>query len=159
VRARRLMAARCVALVAGLVIVSLSLVACGGGGKQSAGDAYAKRLSSSCSSMRKQVEALGKPGDTPIAKVYPGTVKIGRAFLREIAKLDPPAAGKANAKAMAREYAFYFDGLALAYALLTKRKSQQGFVQTAQAAVANLNLAIGFAKQLGAAECAHQPFD
>jgi hypothetical protein len=153
------MAARSAVLVAGLMIVSLSLVACGGGGKQSAGDAYAKRLSSSCSSMRKQIEALGKPSDTPIAKVYPGTVRIGRVFLREIAKLEPPAAGKANAKAMAREYGFYFDGLNLAYALLTKRKSEQGFIQTARAAVANLNLAIAYAKKLGADDCARQPFD
>jgi hypothetical protein len=158
VRARRLMAVRSAALVAGLVIVSLSLVACGGG-KHSAGDSYAKQLSSSCTSLRKQIEALGKPGDTPIAKVYPGTIKAGRAFLREVAKLDPPAAGQANAKAMVREYRYYFDGLGLAYALLTKRKSQQGFVQTAQAAVANLNLAIGYAKKLGAGDCAHQPFD
>jgi hypothetical protein len=153
------MAVRSVALVAGLVIVSLSLVACGGGGKQSASAAYAKQLSSSCTSMRKQIEALGKPGDTPIAKVYPGTVRIGRSFLKEVAKLDPPAAGKANAKAMVREYGYYFEGLRLAYALLTKRKSQQGFIQTAQAAVANLNLAVGYAKKLGAGDCAHQPFD
>jgi hypothetical protein len=152
-------AARSAALVAGLLIVSLSLVACGGGGKQSAGDAYAKGLSSSCNSMRKQIEALGKPGDTPIAKVYPGTVRIGRAFLREVAQLDPPAGSKANVKAMTREYGFYFDGLNLAYALLTKRKSEQGFIQTAQAAVANLNLALAYAKKLGATDCARQPFD
>ena len=109
--------------------------------------------------MRKQIEALGKPSDTPIAKVYPGTVKVGRAFLREVAKLDPPADSKAKVEAMVREYGYYFDGLGLAYALLTKRKSEQGFIQTAHAAVANLNLAIGYANKLGATECARQPFD
>ena len=40
------------------------------------------------------IEALGKPSDTPIAKVYPGTVKIGRAFLRRSSRScirRPPA--------------------------------------------------------------------
>lgn len=153
------MTARGVALIAGLVLVSLSAGACGSDGKQSPSAAYAKRLSESCTSMRKQIEALGKPSDTPIAKVYPGTVKVGRAFLREVAKLDPPADSKAKVEAMVREYGYYFDGLGLAYALLTKRKSEQGFIQTAHAAVANLNLAIGYANKLGATECARQPFD
>ena len=151
-----------VALVAAFALVSLSLSlgACGGGGgKQSPSAAYAKRLSASCTSMREQIEALGKPSDTPIAKVYPGTVKIGRAFLREVAKLDPPAGSQAKVKAMVREYGYYFDGLGLAYALLTKRKSEQGFVQTAAAAVANLHLAVGNASKLGATDCARQPFD
>jgi len=143
----------------GLVLVALVLGACGGGGKPSASADYATRLSASCTAMRKGIEALGKPSDTPIAKVYPGTVRIGRAFLREVARLHPPAAGTANAKAMVREYGFYFDGLHLAYALLTKRNSQQGFVQTAAAAVANLHLAVGYARKLGATECARQPFD
>jgi len=151
-------AARRAALIAGLVIASLSLSACGGG-KASASDAYAKRLSSSCTSMRKQIEALGKPSDTPIAKVYPGTVRIGRAFLREVARLHPPDGSAANVRAMVREYGYYFDGLHLAYALLTKRNSQQGFVQTAAAAVANLQLAVGYARKLGAGACARQPFD
>jgi hypothetical protein len=159
VRARRLTTARAAALIAGLVIVALSLSACGGGGKPSASDAYAKSLSASCTSMRKQIEALGQPSSTPIAKVYPGTVKIGRAFLREVARLHPPDASKANVKAMVREYGYYFDGLHLAYALLTKRNSQQGFMQTAAAAVSNLHLAVGYAGKLGASACARQPFD
>jgi hypothetical protein len=158
VRTRRL-TARSVALVAGLALVLLSLGACGGGAKASPSAAYAKRLSSSCTAMRKQIEALGKPSDTPIAKVYPGTVKIGRAFLRNVAKLDPPAGSQARVTAMVREYGYYFDGLGLAYALLTKRKSEQGFIQTAHAANANLNLAIGYANKLGATACARQPFD
>jgi hypothetical protein len=159
VRARRLTLARSAAVVTGLVIVSLSLSACGGSGKASAGESYAQRLSASCTTMRKQIEALGKPSDTPIGKVYPGTVRIGRAFLREIAKLDPPGKSTAAVKAMVREYGYYFDGLHLAYALLTKRNSQQGFVQTAEAAVANLHLAVGYARKLGAGACVRQPFD
>ena len=82
-----------------------------------------------------------------------------KAFVRQISQLTPPATGKANAKAMVREYGYYFDGLRLAYALLTKRHSQQGFVQTAEAAVANLHLAIGYARKLGASACVRQPFD
>jgi hypothetical protein len=139
--------------------VSLSLSGCGGSSKPSASADYAQRLSTSCTSMRKQIEALGKPDDTPIAKVYPGTVRIGRAFLRDVAQLAPPHADTANAKAMVREYGYYFDGLHLAYALLTKRNSQEGFVQTAAAAVANLHLAVGYARKLGATACARQPFD
>jgi hypothetical protein len=158
VRARRLTTPRSAALVAGLVIVSLSLSACGGG-KPSASAAYANSLSASCTSMRKQIEALGQPSSTPIAKVYPGTVRIGRAFLRAVAQLHPPDTSKASVKAMVREYGYYFDGLHLAYALLTKRNSQQGFVQTAAAAVSNLHLALGYARKLGASACARQPFD
>ena len=105
-------------------------------------------------SIRTHIEALGKPSDTPIGTIYPGTVKLGKAFVREIGTLTPPPAGTANAKAMVREYGYYFDGLGLAYALLTKRKSEQGFIQTAHAANANLNLAIGYANKLGATACA-----
>jgi hypothetical protein len=142
-----------------LLALALAVSACGGDKKESPHDAYAKQLSSACDDMRQKIEALGKPSDTPIAKVYPGTVKIGRAFLRNVAKLDPPAGSKARVTAMVREYGYYFDGLALAYALLTKRKSEQGFIQTAHAANANLNLAIGYANKLGATACARQPFD
>jgi hypothetical protein len=164
------MAARRVALAAGLLILSLSLAACGGGGAKppvttepantqpSASGLYAQRLSAACTAMRKQIEALGKPSDTPISKVYPGTVKIGRAFLRQVKQLVPPPGAKPKVTAMLREYGYYFDGLGLAYALLTKRHSQQGFIQTAAAADANLNLAVGDARKLGAAACARQPF-
>jgi hypothetical protein len=158
VQPRRLTAARSGVLLAALLIASLSLTACGSS-KATPSETYAQRLSASCTSLRKGIEALGKPSDTPIATVYPGTVRLGKAFVKQIAKLDPPAAGKANAKAMTREYGYYFEGLRLAYALLTKRNSQAGFAQTASAAVANLNLAIGYAGKLGAKDCARQPFD
>ncbi|HEY3613584.1 MAG TPA: hypothetical protein VGK92_07765 [Gaiellales bacterium] len=158
--ARRRTTARSVALVVALVAASLTLAACGGGSaKQPASETYAQRLADSCTSLRTQIEALGKPSDTPIAKVYPGTVRIGKAFVRKISQLTPPAAGKANATAMVREYGYYFEGLRLAYALLTKRHSQQGFLQTAGAADANLHLALGYARKLGASACSRQPFE
>jgi hypothetical protein len=150
-------AARRAVLVGGLVAVALSLAACGGG-KASASDSYAKSLSASCTAMRKQIEQLGKPTDTPISKVYPGTVRIGRAFLRRIKQLTPPPGARAKVSAMLQQYGYYFDGLGLAYALLTKRHSQQGFIQTAAAADTNLNLAVGYARKLGAAACVRQPF-
>jgi hypothetical protein len=42
--------------------------------------------------------------------------------------------------------------------VLTKRASQQGFIQTVQGAVANLHLAEGYARKLGAPACAREPF-
>ena len=128
--ARRLMAARVLA-VAMLALVALTAAACGGG-HESASQAYAKQLSSACTDMRKQIEALGKPGDTPISKTYPGTVKIGHAFVKKIRLLEPPAAEKATARKMVQQFGYYFDGLAIGYAVLTKRKSQGGFVPDRQ---------------------------
>ncbi len=134
------MAAR-VLVLALLALVALTAAACGGGGHETASQAYAKQLSSACTDMRKQIEALGKPGDTPIAKIYPGTVKIGHAFVKQIRLLEPPAADKATVRKMVQQFGYYFDGLAIGYAVLTKRKSQGGFVQTVSAAVANERLA------------------
>jgi hypothetical protein len=145
--------------VALLVLLSLALAACGSGGKPSPGAAYAKRLSASCTAMRKQIEALGQPSDTPISKVYPGTVRIGQAFVKEVRALAPPPGKQATVDSMLRQYGYYFTGLHLAYALLTKRHSQQGFIQTAAAADANRKLAVGYAGKLGAPECARQPFE
>jgi hypothetical protein len=152
------MVARVVA-AAVLMTIVLAAAACGGGGHESASQVYARKLSSACTDMRKQIEALGKPSDTPISKIYPGTVKIGKAFVKQIRQLDPPAAEKANARKMAQQFTYYFDGLAIGYAVLTKRKSQGGFVQTVSAAVANQNLAERYAKKLGASECARGPFE
>jgi hypothetical protein len=146
-------------LVALLALVALVAAACGGGGHETASQAYAKQLSSACTDMRKQIEALGKPGDTPIAKIYPGTVKIGHAFVRKIRLLEPPAAEKANARKMVQQFGYYFDGLAIGYAVLTKRGSQGGFIQTVSAAVANQRLAERYATRLGAAACARNPFE
>ena len=143
-------------------LVALALVAlavCGCGGAQaSAGDSYAAKVSADCTSMRKAIEALGKPSDTPISKIYPGTVRIGHAFVRRLKLLHPPSAQRARASSMVRQYGYYFDGLALAYAILTKRASQQGFIQTAAGADANRDLAVGYARKLGASGCVRQPF-
>ena len=95
-----------------LALVALTAAACGGGGHETASQAYAKQLSSACTDMRKQIEALGKPGDTPISKIYPGTVKIGHAFVKRIRLLEPPAADKATARKMVQQFGYYFDGLA-----------------------------------------------
>jgi hypothetical protein len=141
-----------------LVLVALAVSACGGA-QASARGTYAASLSSACTSLRTQIEALGKPSDTPISKVYPGTVKLGRAFVKRLKLLRPPVADRARATSMVRQYGYYFDGLAYAYALLTKRHSQTAFIQTAAAADANRDLATGYARKLGAPACLRQPFE
>jgi hypothetical protein len=141
-----------------LVLVALAASACGGA-QASARGTYATSLSAACTSLRTQIEALGKPSDTPISKVYPGTVKLGRAFVERLKLLRPPVADRARATSMVRQYGYYFDGLAYAYALLTKRHSQVAFIQTAAAADSNRDLATGYARKLGAPACARQPFE
>jgi hypothetical protein len=146
-------------VLAGLLLLVLALAASGcGGGKQSPRAAYAKQLDAACDDMRKQIEDLGLPGDTPIGKIYPGTVKIGRAFVRQITQLVPPSGEEANAGLLIKQFGYYFDGLALGYAVLVKRKSQQGFIQTVGGAQANLELAEGYARKLGANACTRRPF-
>jgi hypothetical protein len=143
---------------AAALLVVVALAAACGGGKTSPHDAYTKQLSSACDDMRAKIEALGKPTDTPLSKIYPGSVRIGRAFVEQVRLLRPPAADTANAGLMVKQFGYYFDGLALGYAVLTKRASQQGFIQTVQGAVANLRLAEGYARKLGAPACAREPF-
>jgi hypothetical protein len=140
-----------------LIVVVLAASACGGS-KQSPRDAYAKKLDSACNDMRKQIEDLGQPNDTPMARIYPGTVKIGHAFVRQIKQLDPPSGEQANAGLLIKQFGYYFDGLALGYAVLVKRKNQQGFIQTIGGAEANLKLAEGYARKLGANACTRRPF-
>jgi hypothetical protein len=140
-----------------LVVVALAATACGGG-KTSPHDSYTRQLSSACDDMRTKIEALGKPTDTPLSKIYPGSVRIGRAFVKQVELLRPPAADTANAGLMVKQFGYYFDGLAIGYAVLTKRASQQGFIQTVQGAVSNLHLAEGYARKLGAPACAREPF-
>jgi hypothetical protein len=149
--------ARGIGIAALVALLLLSVAACGG--STSPKDAYAKKLSSACNDMRTQVEALGKPSDTPLSKLYPPQVKIGKAFLKQVATFTPPAAEKKTVASMLSEYGYYFDGLRLGYALLVKRESQQAFVQTVGGAVDNLNLAKGFAKKLGAPDCARDAFE
>jgi hypothetical protein len=148
----------CVVATVLLLALALAASACGGGKKESAHDAYAKQLSSACDDMRQQIEALGKPGDTPIPKIYPPSVKIGHAFVQQIGALTPPATEKATAGLMVKQFGYYFDGLALGYAVLVKRASQQGFIQTVGGALQNLKLAEGYARKLDAPACARRPF-
>jgi hypothetical protein len=144
--------------VAVLVLVALATSACGGGGSPTPRAAFAKKLNSACDDMRTKIEALGMPNDNPISKIYPGTVKIGRAFVKQIKLIDPPTAEKANATSMVREFSYYFDGLAIGYAVLVKRNSQQGFIQTVGGAEANLKMAEGYARKLDATACTRRPF-
>jgi hypothetical protein len=148
---------RALAAVLLLVVIALTASACGGS-KQSPHDAYTKQLSTACDSMRKQIEALGKPSDTPIEKIYPQSAKIGHAFVKQIRQLVPPPADKATAALMIKQFGYYFDGLALGYAVLKKRESQAGFIQTVEGAVANLHMAQGYARKLGAPACAREAF-
>jgi hypothetical protein len=141
-----------------LVAVAIAASACGGGKKESAHDAYARQLSAACDAMRTKIEKLGLPGDTPMAKIYPPSVKIGRAFVEQIRQLKVPAGEQANAHLMVKQFGYYFDGLALGYAVLTKRQNQQGFIQTVGGALQNLKLAEGAARKLGAPACARRPF-
>jgi hypothetical protein len=150
---------RALAALVALVLVALAVSACGGAQASPGASSYATKVSSACTSMRKAIEALGAPSDTPIAKIYPGTVRIGHAFVRRLKLLHPPRAQRVRAASMVRQYGFYFDGLALAYAILTKRGSQQGFIQTAAGADANRDLAVGYARKLGASACVRQPFE
>jgi hypothetical protein len=152
------MALRRVITAALLAVVALAAAGCGGGTKESAHDSYAKQLSSACDDMRQKIEALGEPGDTPLAKIYPPSVRIGHAFVRQIRQLHPASADMANADTLIRQFGYYFDGLALGYAVLTKRQSQQGFIQTVTGALQNLKLAEAAARKLDAPACARRPF-
>jgi hypothetical protein len=141
-----------------LAVVALAASACGSSTKESAHDVYARQLSSACDDMRTKIEKLGKPADTPMAKIYPPSVKIGKAFVKQIRQLTVPAGEQKNADLMIKQFGYYFDGLALGYAVLTKRKSQQGFIQTVGGALQNLELAEGAARKLDAPACARRPF-
>jgi hypothetical protein len=152
------MRVRSCSLLVLLAAVALTAGACGGDKQESAHDAYARQLNSACDDMRQKIEKLGAPNDTPMAKIYPPSVKIGHAFVAQIRKLKVPAGEQANARLMIKQFGYYFDGLALGYAVLTKRKNQQGFIQTVGGALQNLKLAEGAARKLDAPACARRPF-
>ena len=75
---------------------ALAASACGGDKKESPHDAYAKQLSSACDDMREKIEALGKPSDTPIAKIYPPSVRIGHAFVKRDRRAHTAAGRRAD---------------------------------------------------------------
>jgi hypothetical protein len=120
---------------------------------------YASQLSKLCVDARSQIEALGKPNEIPISKLYPGTVKIGRAFVAQARELDPPPAQAAAAKQFVEQSALYYDGLAYAYTFLTTQNNQVAFVQIVNGATANLDKAETAARELDAPDCALRPFE
>ena len=67
-------------VVAGAATGAWVLLRNSGGGGEERGP-YASALADLCVEARTQIEVLGRPSDTPIDVVYPGTVRIGRALL------------------------------------------------------------------------------
>ncbi len=120
---------------------------------------YASALADLCLDARTQIEALGRPSDTPIDVVYPGTVRIGRAFLAKAKDLTPPSGQQARAGELAHQYGLYLDGLEYAYHYLQNQGNQVAFVQIVNGALANLRNAERVATELGAPECAVRPFE
>jgi len=120
---------------------------------------YAAALAALCVDARKEVEALGRPSDTPIDVVYPGTVRIGRAFLARAAALTPPAGKQDRAAELTHQYGLYLDGLDYAYHYLKNQGNQAAFIQIVNGALANLRNAERAAKELEAPECAIRPFE
>jgi hypothetical protein len=120
---------------------------------------YAKQLDALCLDERTEVEALGEPSTTPISTLYPGTVRIGRAFLGDAKKLQPPPDQAAAAKSFVQERGLYYDGLDYAYQFLTVQKNQTAFVRIVDGAIANLDRAEAAAKEIGAQECTLRPFE
>ena len=152
-----------IALIGVAVLVAVALVAGGLLAFRSDGASgetgYAAQLDSLCADSRKQVEALGQPSEIPIGKLYPGTVRIGRAFLEEAKALTPPPEEAAAAKTFIRERGLYYDGLEYAYEFFTTQKNGVAFVRVVDGATANLGKAETAAKGIGAPECALRPFE
>lgn len=120
---------------------------------------YAASLAGLCVETRTQIEALGRPSDTPIDVVYPGTVRIGRAFVTRARALTPPPGQRKRAAELVHQYALYYDGLQYAYGYLTRERNQVAFVRIVNGALANLRNAEAAARVLGAPECAVRPFE
>ena len=72
--------------------------------------------------MRTQIEALGKPTDTPIEKIYPQSAKIGRAFVKQIKRSSRRRPTGRPPRLMIKQFGYYFDGLALGYAVLEEAR-------------------------------------
>jgi len=122
-------------------------------------DPYAAALADLCVEARGEIEALGRPSDTPIDVVYAGTVRIGREMLAQARYLAPPEENKALPAVFVHQYGLYLDGLEYAYHYLGNQGNQVAFVQIVNGALANLTNAERAAKELGAPECAVRPFE
>ena len=130
----------------------------GGGGDGR--DPYASALADLCVEARGEIEALGRPSDTPIDVVYAGTVRIGRELLAQARDLTPPEAKKARAAEFAHQYGLYLDGLEYAYHYLENQGNQVAFVQIVNGALANLaQRGAAWRRSSGAPECAVRPFE
>ena len=121
-----------------------------GGGDGDGRDPYAAALADLCVQARGEIEALGRPSETPIDVVYAGTVRIGREMLAQARDLTPPEEKKARAAVFAHQYSLYLDGLEYAYHYLENQGNQVAFVQIVNGALANLTNAERAAKELGA---------
>jgi len=128
------------------------------GGDGDGRDPYAAALADLCVQARGDIEALGRPSETPIDVVYAGTVRIGRELLAQTLELTPPEK-KARVAVFAHQYGLYLDGLEYAYHYLENQGNQVAFVQIVNGALANLANAEGAATELGAPECAVRPFE
>jgi hypothetical protein len=129
------------------------------GGDGEGRDPYAAALADLCVQARGEIEALGRPSETPIDVVYAGTVRIGRELLAQTRDLTPPEEKKARVAVFAHQYGLYLDGLEYAYHYLENQGNQVAFVQIVNGALANLRNAERVAKELGAPECAVRPFE
>ena len=129
------------------------------GGDGDGRDPYAAALADLCVQARGEIEALGRPSETPIDVVYAGTVRIGRELLAQTRELTPPEEKKARVAVFAHQYGLYLDGLEYAYHYLGNQGNQVAFVQIVNGALANLTNAERAAKELGAPECAVRPFE
>lgn len=129
------------------------------GGDGDGREPYATALADLCVQARGEIEALGRPSETPIDVVYAGTVRIGRELLAQTLELTPPEEKKARVAVFAHQYGLYLDGLEYAYHYLENQGNQVAFVQIVNGALANLANAERAATELGAPECAVRPFE
>ena len=129
------------------------------GGEKSGQTDFASRLDSLCATNKAQTEALGQPSEIPLSKLYPGTVRIGRAFLKDAKALQPPPEQAEAAKTFLVQRGLYYDGLEYAYQFLTGQQNQTAFVRIVDGAIANLENAEAAAKTIGAQECTLRPFE
>ena len=144
--------------VAGAATVAWALLR-DSGGSRDGDDPYVSALEDLCVGARSEIEALGRPTDTPIDVVYPGTVRIGRAMLAKAGDLTPPEGKRARAAQFAHQYSLYLDGLEYAHHYLENQGNQVAFVQIVNGALANLRNAERLAVELGAPNCAVRPFE
>ncbi len=120
---------------------------------------FASQLSELCVDARTQVEALGQPSEIPISKLYPGTVKIGRAFLEQARALDPPPEQAAAAKTFLEQRRCTTTASSTPTSSSPPRTTRLHSSGSWTGRLANLGNAETAAKTIGAPECALRPFE